>query len=433
MQQSKRQPSERRIKRNRKNNRIRMIVVGMFLLLLVAVGTTFAFYNKVDQALDTWTRDPFKLPSSTNEPKEEAFQEDKPFSMVIFGTDTRKKTGSQNTDVLIVAVVNPATQKMTMVSLPRDTRVKIPGYKGYDKINEVYANGEAERRNAESKGQPVTENGVTLLKKTLGDMLGVPIAHYVKIDFEGFKGVINELDGIEVTVDRDLLYHDPSDGTRINLKKGRQLLDGEQALGFVRHRLDSRGDSYNSSDFDRNRRQQEVIRTVTDKITSVKGIASIFDIIRVVGDHVHTDLSKDQIKGLAATYRNFSSENIVSLENGAVWNSKVLYTLIPSDKMQTIRSTLQQELGTSTPHLSDAAVAEFASKEVAVPSTGKKATNAQPKKGEQKPKQVTKPQQQETKQPQESNQQESPPTTDTPVEPSGERPADIPPVSEPTL
>ncbi|MGC5327031.1 LCP family protein [Brevibacillus sp. SYSU BS000544] len=424
MQKPERKPSDRRIKRKRKNRRIRLFLASILLVFLIAIGTSFAFFNEVDQALDQWTSDPFKLPG--NEKKEVTYQDNKPLSFVIFGTDNRKKTGSQNTDVLIVAVVNPATQKMTMVSLPRDTRVKIPGYKGYHKINEVYASGEAERRSAESKGQPVTENGVTLLKKTLTEMLGIPVDHYVKIDFEGFKGVINELDGIEVTVDRDLKYNDPSDGTRINLKKGRQLLDGEQALGYVRHRLDSRGDAYQSSDFDRNRRQQEVIKAVTDKIMSVKGVASIFDIIGVVGNHLHTDLSKDQIKGLAMNYRNFSSESIISLENGAVWNSIVLYTLIPNDKMQAIRSTLQQEMGTTTTaKLDDAAIAEFASTEVAVPSKGKKTT--QTTKSSKATNQKT-----ETKTPQQSPEQN---TTQNPTQPSTpppdsqesvDRPPDIP-------
>nr|WP_285860571.1 LCP family protein [Brevibacillus sp. MER 51] len=269
-----------------------------------------------------------------------------------------------NTDVLIVAVANPVTQKLSMVSLPRDTRVQIPGYPGYHKVNEVFALGENIRKDAEIKGKPVTENGMTMLKKTLNHMLGISVEHYVQLDFEGFTAVIDKLGGITVDVDRDLVYELPKQGVYRNLKKGKQVLNGEQALGFVRHRIDRRGDAYNSSDFDRNRRQQQVIRAVAEKSMSMDGLTSLTAVLDTVGKHIKTDLSTDQIKGLALDFASFSSSNMVTLDNGAIWSSP--YSLWPRENMQAVRTALQTEVGAAGPseQLSDAAVAEVAKVEM---------------------------------------------------------------------
>jgi hypothetical protein len=202
------------------------------------------------------------------------------------------------------------------------------------------------------------------LKKTVEAMVGIPVQHYILFDFEGFTAVIDKLGGVEVTVDRDLVYELPQGGVYKRLEKGRQLLNGEQALGYVRHRLDRRGHAYDSSDFDRNRRQQDVIKAVADKVTSVDGLKNAFAILETAGKHVKTDLSKEQITGLALDFASFSPERMVSLDNGALWDSRLSYTLWPKEKMDHVRSALQSALGVKTGGtLSEAAVAEYAQAE----------------------------------------------------------------------
>jgi len=320
------------------------VFFSLFALLLVG-GVAGAVYWKIDDALDTVTKpnDEFTSPVSQNvDPK---YSSNKPLSFVVLGMDSRPETGSMNTDVMIVAVANPETKKITMVSIPRDTRVKIPGYRDYHKINAVYANGEADRRKAERNNQIPTEDGVSLTKKTLSEVLGIPIEHYVAIDFEGFKAVIDEMGGVQVDVDRKLVYDDPTDNTHINLNPGVQLLNGEQALGYVRHRHDNRGQKYFSSDFDRNRRQQEVIRAIVDKTASLEGLTKVFTVMDVGAKHIHTDLSKDQIKGLAYDFKGFNSETVTALENGAYWTGG--YTYLEKDKLEAVRDSLQSEMGMS--------------------------------------------------------------------------------------
>ncbi|MFD2371094.1 LCP family protein [Brevibacillus sp. GCM10020057] len=346
-------------RRGRGSKKLYVLLASCLFFCLLAAGAGYAL-SQLNQTLDIVTEDPYKLP---DQPKvEQPYEKKKSLSFVIVGLDTRKNIGMLNTDVLVVAVANPVTQKLTMLSLPRDTRVEIPGYPGYHKINEVFALGEEIRKRAESKGETVTENGMTLLKKTLEHMLGVSVGHYVQLDFEGFTAVIDKLGGVKVDVDKDLVYELPQGGVYRSLKKGTQVLNGEQALGFVRHRLDKRGAAYNSSDFDRNRRQQQVIKAVADKVASIDGIASLTDVLETVGKHIRTDLSKDQITGLAMDFGTISSENMVSLDNGAVWSSP--YSLWPREKMEAIRTSLQAEMGAegtkSSGELSDAAIYEVA-------------------------------------------------------------------------
>ncbi|UFJ41648.1 LCP family protein [Brevibacillus humidisoli] len=378
--------SKRRTKPSRRKKWRRILTLFALFMILAVGGVAAAVVYQLNHAIENVTKNPYETPSTDGKPVETDYESEKPLSFVLLGRDTRKGSGSLNTDVMMVAVANPKTKKVTLLSLPRDTRVKIPGYRGYHKINAVFANGEAERRQAEASGQTPTENGMTLTKKTLEHMLGIPIQHYVEVNFDGFKAVIDELGGIEVNVDRKLVYDDPSDGTHIYLEPGLQLLNGEQALGYVRHRMDNRGPRYYSSDFDRNRRQQEVVKAVVEKMTSFDGITKVLNVIGTASEYVHTDLSKDQIKGLVYDFKSFRSQDITVLENGAVWNSVLSKTLLPKENMENIRSTLMREMGvTMTADLSDAAIAEYAAAEVASHRSQQQREAAKPEQKSEKP------------------------------------------------
>ncbi|WP_232698204.1 LCP family protein [Brevibacillus daliensis] len=328
-------------KTKKKNKKLRIILLTFFALLLMG-GGTYAYYvvQSINGALEKATKNPYqdvKGPAVADE----GYSSDKPISVVLLGRDSRVETGSLNTDVMIVGVIDPATKKITTMSIPRDTRVKIPGYKGYNKINAVFANGEIERRQAQKKGETPTENGVTLTKKTLEEVLGIPINHYVELDFNGFKAIVDAIGGVEVNVDRRLVYDDPTDNTHINLQPGIQTLNGEKALGYVRHRHDNRGTQYYSSDFDRNKRQQEVIKSILNKMLTIEGIAKLPDVIKTAGEHVNSDFSKQQILGLANDFKNYSNADFIVLETEAYWNSSTFYTMLPTDKRDEIRTALQ--------------------------------------------------------------------------------------------
>lgn len=332
-------------KQKNKGRTLKIVLMSLLCVALLIGGFAIYSYIKVDRFIDDFTSSD-EPAIEGEEPVDPKYTEDA-FAMVVLGLDTRDAADGLNTDVMIVAVVEPKNKNVTMLSIPRDTVVTVPGYSGHPKINSVYAKGESARLKAEKNKEPVKVTGTSLVKKTLEGLLGIPVKHYITVDFEGFTKVIDELGGIEVDVERRMVYHDPTDGTAIDLHEGLQKLNGKKALDYVRHREDDRGTKYNSSDFDRNRRQQLVIGKVVDGMKSFSGIIKIFDIMDVVGNHIRTDLSKEKIKGLAMDFRSIGSDHITILETGAYWDSHILRTVIPSDKLEEIRLTLWGKMGIS--------------------------------------------------------------------------------------
>ena len=328
------------MKKKPKSKRLKLILLTIAILIIT--GGVYA-YVQFEFFLDKITTN--AEPKVDGEEDVSVEYSEEPFAMVILGKDTRTEDeGLKNTDVMIVAVVQPKEKQVMLLSIPRDTRVMIPGYSNPHKINSAYSRGDNARIKAEKNGDPITVTGISLVKKTLEGLLGIPIKHYVTVDFEGFKAVIDELDGIEVDVERRLVYHDPTDGTSIDLQPGLQVLDGQQALDYVRHRHDDRGSKYYSTDFERNERQQEVIRKVADKAKSFSGVTKIFGIMNIAGDHIRTDLSKNQIKGLLFAFKSIGSESIVTIPHEAYWDG-YSFTVFPKDNMDTIRKTLWTALG----------------------------------------------------------------------------------------
>ncbi len=328
-------------KKKSKKKLIIGMILSFFIFSAIASGVVWWKFEDTLSVITGDTESAIDQDAASSIP---ANYNQEPISLVIIGRDSRENLGLMNTDVIIVAALNPKTKHVTMMSIPRDTGVKIPGYKSYHKINSVYAKGEADRRSAEKNGEPVTETGTTLLKKTLEEALGIPIHYYAMIDFEGFEKVVDKLGGLEIEVDKSMQYDDPTDGTHINLKQGLQVLDGDHSLDFVRHRMDNRGSKYYSTDFDRGTRQQIVIKAMVDKMKSFTGISSFFSVMNVAGEHIRTDLSKDQIKGLIIDFKSVGSENMMSMESGGYWDRASSHTIIPKEKLEQIQVAFQQEM-----------------------------------------------------------------------------------------
>jgi LCP family protein required for cell wall assembly len=335
-------------KKARKANRKRKWLTILSIMLFIVGGSATAVYLKFQNFFNGIQQD--ALPAIRDETgvakAETAYEAEKPMSIVLLGKDTRGKYGGNLTDVMIVMTLNPQTKKITMLSIPRDTRAVIPGETSDQKINFVYKKGEMIREAAEQKGEQPEETGISLVKKTLESIYGVPINNYVLIDFEGFRKGIDALGGVNVNVDRKLVYHDPTDGTSIDLNPGQQTLNGKQALDFVRHRHDDRGLKYFSTDYERNDRQVAVIRAAMEKMKSFAGITNFFKVMDAVEGNVKTDLSFDQLKGLAMTFGKLDGSNVIKLENdGTEWDAEASRTIIPKETLDRNRLALQQSMG----------------------------------------------------------------------------------------
>ncbi len=179
------------------------------------------------------------------------------------------------TDALVVAGLNPRQRKVALLWIPRDTRAEIPGV-GVAKINAAHARG-----------------GPELAMKTVSELLGIPVKYYVKTDFTGFQEVIDILGGVEVDVEQDMSWFDQAANFRISLTKGRQVLDGNKALQYIRFRGDRLGD------IGRIRRQQKLINAVVAKAAQLSSSPRWPELWRAMRANVATNLSPRQVVAMA--------------------------------------------------------------------------------------------------------------------------------------
>lgn len=221
-------------------------------------------------------------------------------NLLLLGVDARpQEAGPCRTDTMIVVTVDPATDTAGMLSIPRDLYVEIPGY-GLNRINVAHFIGD---RDSYPGGGPA------LAKKTVQYNLGVPIHYYIRINFQGFRDIVDALGGITIEVEREIWddkYPDENYGyMTIYIPAGVQQMDGEMALRYARTR-------HNGSDFVRLRRQQKVLFAIREKALSLDLIPRLPDLLRTMGYTVDTDLDPQEVLALAQIARQIEKEDIES-------------------------------------------------------------------------------------------------------------------------
>jgi LCP family protein required for cell wall assembly len=194
-------------------------------------------------------------------------------NILIFGSDYRPNAGYR-TDVIMLLSVNTKTGSVSLTSFPRDLYVDIPGWE-MQRINTAQAHG-----------------GFALTQKTFELNFGVRPDHYIMTNFDGFKGIIDALGGINVYVTRSFsdkcdLPQKAADGY-CSVEPGSHTMDGATALWYVRAR-------YSTSDFDRTRRAQEVIQAIFLRMLSLNGLSRAPEMYNLFRHSVETDMSLDDM------------------------------------------------------------------------------------------------------------------------------------------
>jgi len=221
-------------------------------------------------------------------------------NILLLGVDKRpQEAGPCRTDTMIVVTVDPATNTAGMLSIPRDLYVEIPGY-GLNRINVAHFIGDRDN---------YPGGGPALAQKTVQYNLGVPIHYYIRINFQGFRDVIDALGGITVEVEREIWddnYPDENYGyMTIHIPAGVQQMDGEMALRYARTR-------HNGSDFVRLRRQQKVLFAIREKALSLDLVPRLPELFNTMGYTVDTDLGPEEVLALAQIARQIEREDIKS-------------------------------------------------------------------------------------------------------------------------
>ncbi|MGF7535409.1 LCP family protein [Bacillus mexicanus] len=304
--------------------------LGSILLLgIIAYGGYFLFNQYIWKAInpdptaeEQFVKEVKKISNIEHFDENASLNTKKPFAMLLLGVDG-DDFKSNRSDTIMVAVVNPEKSKVSLLSIPRDLRVTIPGYEGHDKINAAFAKG-----------------GVDLAAKTIENEFGISLDYYATINFKGFQEMVDTIGGLEIDVEKDIKFSDRITHTMFTLEKGKQKLTGIQALNYARFRKDAEGD------YGRMRRQQQVIKAIVDQTISLRNIPKIIDIIKVVDNNFDSNISYKDLGLLALKMRNLNSENIetVDFKSGPDMINGVSYVIAKDEAIQEVGHKLNDLL-----------------------------------------------------------------------------------------
>lgn len=227
-------------------------------------------------------------------------------NILLLGYGGPGHDGPYLTDTMMVVSLQPSTKQVALLSIPRDLVVDIPGY-DFRKINSVLSFG---------RDQKYPGGGEAFAVNTVRDVLNIPIQYYARVDFDGFKDVIDQVDGVEVTVNTafsDFQYPDNNYGYNpISFKAGPQTMNGDQALKFARSRKGNNGEG---SDFARAARQQKIIIALKEKLLSFGTISNpkrISDVLGSLGSHSQTNMEVWEMVRLAKMFGDIQPERIIN-------------------------------------------------------------------------------------------------------------------------
>jgi LCP family protein required for cell wall assembly len=221
-------------------------------------------------------------------------------NIALLGSDQVDKESPGRSDVIVIASIDPAIPSVSLLSIPRDFYAWIPGY-GFNKINTAYRWGELNK---------YPGGGPELVKATIEYNLGIRIHYYALVGFDGFVKIVDALGGVDVAVECALsdTFPDPDSvtgQTDVDWEPGIYHLDGKHALWYARSR-------WSTSDFDRNRRQQQVLRGLYQQVLALDIVPKIPQLWGALNETVSTDLGLEELVYLASLSSELDIVNVKS-------------------------------------------------------------------------------------------------------------------------
>lgn len=242
----------------------------------------------------------------------------KPLAILLFGIDQIKEEEYGRSDSILLALVQPKTKQLMLISIPRDTYIEIPNY-GHHKLNTAFQLG-----------------GPQLTKETISNWLDLKINETASIDYARFEKLIDLIGGIELDVDRRMIHEE------FILEKGLQTLTGSEALHFVRFRKSKDGN--HDSDYKRTERQRQLLSKLTSELLNSRSIKESFNLLRSLFKTVDTTLSIQQIITYGYHFSGFSAEQITSLtfngggdRRGGLW-----YEIISDNELEAKKDLINE-------------------------------------------------------------------------------------------
>ncbi len=218
------------------------------------------------------------------------------YTILVMGRDTG---GGGNTDTMMLASYDVTNQKFTVMNIPRDTMVNVPW--DIKRINSVY--------NYYGGG----DKGIKKVYQEVSQLVGFEPDYQVIIEWEAVGKLVDAIGGVYFDVPRNMNYEDPYQDLSIHIKKGYQLLDGEQAMGVIRYRHDNNMKyGYANGDLGRIETQQAFLKAVIKQLLQVKNVGKINQFSKIFEENVETDLSVQNLFwfGQAAIMGGLSMDNV---------------------------------------------------------------------------------------------------------------------------
>ncbi|MEK9167130.1 MAG: LCP family protein [Patescibacteria group bacterium] len=304
---------------NNQRKSLRFFLVGLIILIVGSVGWItisgiIAFKNISAKNADD--RSSFFRHNGEISPDQLLGEGDSRINILTLGIDA----AAGLTDSIEIVSIDPINKKMALLSVPRDLYVFNSAENRKTKINEVYNSGTSACQKAKKTCDPKVDSGGALMKKTIAEALGIQVSYFARVDFSGVKKIVDQMGGIQVYVDKAI--YDPKYPNLTNtgydpfsIKAGLQNLNGETALKYSRSRQ-------TTSDFDRTRRQQQIISAIREKALQLNFLVNpkkITDLISTIGRNFKTDLQSNEIVSLTKMIAEIDSDKTTTaiLDNGS--------------------------------------------------------------------------------------------------------------------
>ncbi|MBU9713522.1 LCP family protein [Evansella tamaricis] len=249
-------------------------------------------------------------------------------SILFLGVDSRDTDLRGRTDAMILATFNPDDNSINMLNIPRDARVDIIGRGKVDKINHAHAFG-----------------GVDMTIETVENLLDIPVDYFVTLNFISFMEIIDELGGVEVDVPFTFSESNSRDQRgAVTIYEGRQTLNGEEALAYVRMRKhDPRGD------IGRGERQKEVLEALIKKAVSFQSITRFGALMASVEDHMNTNLSFNHLVRFHSYATSLDDIDSLTLDGKGVNINGIYYYELEETSLRDVKTILKVHMGLERP------------------------------------------------------------------------------------
>ena len=284
-------------KTRRRLTKQQKLLIVIFLLLAAALALVLAYqgmFVRPELPAAAGEGDTSEISADGTAPKASGQRKsDDYYTILLLGRDTG---GGGNCDTMMLVSYDVTNQKMTVMSIPRDTMVNVPW--DVKKINSVY--------NYYGGG----EKGIAALNSEISDLIGFVPDYSVIVEWEAVGELVDAIGGVYYDVPRNMDYEDPYQDLSIHISKGYQKLDGQQAMGVVRFRDGKNG--YNNGDLGRIETQQGFMKAVISQLLQIQNVSKIQKFSRIFEENVTTDLTVQNLFwfGKSAILGGLSMDNV---------------------------------------------------------------------------------------------------------------------------